>query len=91
MKGIAEETGRPYIYLEPAITKKKGQSKEEFANSIAAKDRVTEGLVCVLATVEACRSFGVRKNHKTHKARILPLIPSVNKSSAAAQVSNILV
>ncbi len=70
VKGIAEKAGRPYIYLESAITKAKGQSKEEFACSIAAKDGVTEGLICVLATVEACRSFGVRKNPRTHRLEI---------------------
>jgi len=70
VKGIAEEAGRPYIYLESAITKKKGQSKEEFARSIAARDGVTEGLICVLATVEVCRSFGVSKNPKTCQLEI---------------------
>jgi len=70
IKDIAEEAGRPYIYLESAITKKKGQSKEEFARSIAAKDGVTEGLICVLYTLEACRSFGVRKNPKSHQLEI---------------------
>ncbi len=70
VKGIAEEAGRPYIYLDSAVTKAKGQSKEEFARSIAAQDGVAQGLICVLATVEACRSFGVRKNPQTHQLEI---------------------
>jgi hypothetical protein len=70
VKGIAEEAHRPYIYLDSAITKAKGQSKEEFASSMATKDGVTEGLICVLATLEACRSFGVRKNPQTHQLEV---------------------
>lgn len=72
VKGIAEEAGRPYIYLDSAITKAKGQSKEEFARSIAARDGVTQGLICVLSTLEGCRSFGVRKNPKAHKLEVEP-------------------
>lgn len=70
VKGMAQQAGRPYIYLESATTKKKGQSKEEFACSIAARDGIVEGLICILATLEACRSFGVHKNAQSQQLEI---------------------
>jgi hypothetical protein len=65
-KQMAEAAGRPYIYLENASTHASGSSKEDQARAIAARDRITEGLICVFAAVEPCRSFEVRKNHETH-------------------------
>lgn len=70
VKNLAQQAGRPYIYLDSAITKAKGQSKEELARAIAAKDGVSDGLICVFSTLEACSSFGVRKNPATHKLEI---------------------
>ena len=70
VKKLAQEAGRPYIYLDSAVTKAKGRSKEDLARSIAAADGITDGLICVFATLEACRSFGVRKNPGTHKLEI---------------------
>ena len=60
---IADEAGRPYIYLESAR-----QSKEDLARQIAERDGVQEGLICVLAAVEPCSTFSVRGNRETkHK------------------------
>lgn len=70
VKDMASQAGRPYIYLDSAITKRKGQSKEELAHSIAARDGVTEGLICIFSTLETCSSFSVRKNSATHKLEI---------------------
>src|SRR6185436_12411485 len=56
---IAADAGRPFLYLD-AATKAVGQSKEEFVRTIAERDGVTEGLICVLSTVEPCKSFDVR-------------------------------
>lgn len=70
VKNIAQQANRPYIYLDKVVKKAKGQSKEELARSIAAKDGVAEGLICIFSTLEACRSFGVRKNPQTHKLEI---------------------
>jgi hypothetical protein len=58
---IAADAGRPFLYLD-AATKAVGQSKEEFVRNIAERDGVTEGLICVLSTVEPCKSFDVRYN-----------------------------
>lgn len=71
VKDLAQQAGRPYIYLDSAITKAKGQSKEELARSIAAEDGITDGLICVFSTLEACSSFSVRKNPGTHKLEIV--------------------
>ena len=66
---MAEAAGRPYIYLAGTHTHRHGQSKEARAREIAERDGVSEGLVCVLATVEACQSFGVRYDIKTGKLK----------------------
>lgn len=71
VKGLAEEAGRPYRYLDVAFTKSKGQSKEDLARAIAADDAITDGLICVFSTLEACVSFAVRKNSTTHKLQVV--------------------
>jgi len=68
----AAEAGRPYIYLEKTTTTHTGQSKEDLARSIAERDGVTEGLVCILRAVEPCGSFKLSKNHQTHKLDVVP-------------------
>jgi len=47
----AEQAGRPYEYLESPVR------KDERARAIAARDRVTDGLVGVFGTIAPCRSF----------------------------------
>ncbi|MGH9920336.1 MAG: hypothetical protein ACRD6W_15895 [Nitrososphaerales archaeon] len=39
----AAEAGRPFIYLEHAITRDTGQTKEDLARSIAERDGITGG------------------------------------------------
>lgn len=56
---IAEVAGRPIIYLDSSQVR-----KEQFASNIAASDRITEGLICVLTCVEPCYSFKVGPNPK---------------------------
>lgn len=64
-KITASKTGRVYEYLpSPKI------SKEKKAKEIMKRDNIKEGLICVLATVELCRTFSVRGNPKTHKLEI---------------------
>ncbi|MBI2939399.1 MAG: hypothetical protein HYY04_03095 [Chloroflexi bacterium] len=70
VKKLAQQAGRPYVYLDSAVTKAKGRSKEDLARSIAEADGITDGLICILATVETCSSFGVRKNPTTQKLAI---------------------
>jgi hypothetical protein len=67
----AEEAGRPCIYLERTTTTHTGQSKEDLARSIAERDGITEGLVCILRAVEPCGSFKVTKNYETHRLDVV--------------------
>jgi hypothetical protein len=48
---LAEKAGRPWQYFESPVR------KDERAREIATRDGITDGLVCVFATVEPCRSF----------------------------------
>jgi len=68
---LANETGRPFRYLEGAMTAKNGQSKESLAQKIAAEDQVETGLVCVFYTLEPCSTFTVRGNHQTQKLEVV--------------------
>src|SRR3989304_825259 len=65
----AAAAGRPYLYLAGARTKASGHSKEELARQIAARDGISEGLICVLATLEPCSSFEVRADHESQRLR----------------------
>ena len=67
----AKAAGRPYVYLAHATTRDTGRTKEDLARGIAERDGITEGLVCVLAAVEPCRSFTVRRNHVTHRLEVV--------------------
>jgi hypothetical protein len=55
----AERQGRPVVYLESPKT-----DKEAEARKIAARDGVTEGLVCVLTSVEPCWTYSVRRDRE---------------------------
>jgi hypothetical protein len=57
---IAEATGCPMPYLDSSAV-----SKEDFAKQIAAANGVCEGLVCVLRSVDPCRTFEISPNGKT--------------------------
>jgi len=50
-KAMAEKSGRPYIHINGPVR------KEEQARQIAARDGISQGLICVIAAVEACQSF----------------------------------
>ena len=58
-EAIANEAGRPFQYLYSS-----SQSKEQVARSIAERDGIEQGLVCVLRCVEPCMSFSIRRNDK---------------------------
>lgn len=59
---MAARLGRPVIYLASAHTHGRGCSKEELARTIAERDGIGEGLVCVFSTLEPCTSFAVVGN-----------------------------
>ena len=68
---LAATAGRPYVYLESAHTAASGTSKEDVAREIAERDGIKEGLVCVLAVVEPCWSFDVRRNREKKKLEVV--------------------
>jgi len=53
-RALAERRGRPYIYQNGVV-----RGKDELARSIAKRDGITEGLVCIIATVESAMSFSL--------------------------------
>jgi hypothetical protein len=71
---VAQEAGRPFLYLATNRTRARGSSKEELARAIAERDQVTAGLICVLSAVEPCTSFELRSNSRTHKLEVVPRV-----------------
>jgi hypothetical protein len=51
---LAAREGRPYQYFGERTR------KEDLARQLAERDGIQEGLVCVFATVEPCRTFSLR-------------------------------
>jgi hypothetical protein len=63
---MAAEAHRPYIHLNHFAG-----GKDEMAKKIAKRDGITDGLICVLSTLELNGSFDVQANHRTHKLEIV--------------------
>jgi hypothetical protein len=63
---VAAEAGRPYEYVASAQVR-----KEERARAIADRDGISEGLVCVLACVEPCHSFTIRRDRDAKRLRLV--------------------
>lgn len=61
----AQQLGREIRYLNSAQHR-----KEDIAREIAARDRIREGLICVLRSVDPCMSFQIHKNRQTRKLEI---------------------
>lgn len=61
----ARQLGREIRYLNSAQHR-----KEDIAREIAARDRIRQGLICVLRSVDPCMSFQINKNHQTRKLEI---------------------
>src|SRR5262247_2242106 len=51
---MAAREGRPYQYVGERVR------KEDLARQMAERDGIAEGLVCVFATIEPCRTFSLR-------------------------------
>ena len=65
----AVSTGRPVRYLASAKV-----SKEDIARSIAAEDGIRQGLVCVLTSVEPCRTFEIYRDRDTKHLQLQPRV-----------------
>lgn len=64
-RAYAEKHHRPYEHIDsPSV------SKEEIALGIAERDRIKQGLVCVLGCVELSRSFKVGPNRETKRLEL---------------------
>lgn len=61
----ARQLGREIRYLNSAQHR-----KEDIAREIAARDHIKSGLICVLRSVDPCRSFQINKNHQARKLEI---------------------
>jgi hypothetical protein len=63
---MAQAAGRPVQYLNDSLLR-----KEELARQIAERDRIEQGLVCVLTSVEPCWSFEIRRNRAEKKLELV--------------------
>lgn len=68
---LAERTLRPVKYLQSSQV-----HKEDLAREIAARDNISDGLICVLTCVEPCQSFEIYRNKQ---AKILEIQPRFRK------------
>jgi len=67
---LAVDAGRPVISFDHVKTRNRAQRKDELAKSIAERDGITEGIVCLISAVEACYSFQVRKRYETGRLEL---------------------
>jgi hypothetical protein len=63
---VAERADRPLIYLSSSSLR-----KEDFARDIAATDKITSGLVCVLTAVEPCMFPCIQRNRAEKKLELV--------------------
>jgi hypothetical protein len=63
---LAKSKKRPYVYLYSSDV-----DKEALANQILNRDRVREGLICVLRCVEPCQSYEINRNADTNQIELV--------------------
>jgi hypothetical protein len=63
---MAQEAGRPVVYLNDNSIR-----KEDLARSIAKRDGIEQGLVCVLSAVEPCWSYDLHRNRAEKKLQLV--------------------
>jgi len=64
---VAQCRDRPNIYLQSPK-----RSKELLAKQIMHKDKITDGLICLLRCVEPCISYKIRRDRNTKKLILEP-------------------
>ena len=69
-RALATSAGRPVISFDHVKTRNRTQPKDDLAKSIAERDGVNEGIVCLISAVEPCYSFQVRKRMATGRLEI---------------------
>jgi hypothetical protein len=70
-QALAEAAGRPFLYLQSASTKRSGNGKEDLALSIAERDGIEQGLICVFSVLEPASSFAVQGNRQTQRLEVV--------------------
>jgi len=50
------------------------ESEEELARAVVERNKIEEGLVCVLNCIESCRTFGVYHNREKRKQELVSRI-----------------
>jgi len=65
-EAIAQRAGRPFLYLGWSRT-----DKEKLAREVMERDRIEEGLVCILACVEPCQSFSIRRDREKRQLQLV--------------------
>jgi hypothetical protein len=68
---VAAAAGRPVKYLASSVL-----SKEDLVQELLAREKISEGLVCVLSCVEPCRSFDI---HRDRQKKWIDLVPAYRK------------
>lgn len=66
-EGVMRQAGRPVVYLSDPSA-----SKEDLARSIAGRDGIESGPVCLLSAVEPCWSFEVRRDRASKRLVLEP-------------------
>jgi len=64
-RALAEKAGRAFLFVPSSQTR-----KEDLARKIAARDKITDGLIAILNCVEPCMSFEVVGNPQTKHIEI---------------------
>jgi hypothetical protein len=60
-----KQAERPILYLRSSQDR-----KEDIARGLAARDHVRQGTICVLKTLELCRSYEVAADHRTQRIEL---------------------
>ena len=63
----AQRASRPIQYLPSSQVR-----KDDLARSIANRDHVSDGLICVLSCVEPCQTFEIHRNRELKRLQIRP-------------------
>jgi hypothetical protein len=85
-EAIAAEAGLEVEYLGHAKTRQTGESKEAYAKKLAAENEITEGLICVLSTVEPCYSFRLHYDKKNQRHEFAAPAASVSTTTSISSI-----
>jgi hypothetical protein len=67
---LVTDAGRPVISFDHVKTRNRTQHKDELAKSIAERDGITGGIICLISAVESCWSFQVRRRYQTGRLEL---------------------